>query len=238
MLLVSGTVWTAIAMLWIHGLNLRYPAPFIGMPGRMSGIFSAFYVLSHSFPKPWYKEKTFQQQRKYLFVVFMAEEGIHMAYFGLELAFVHVPSAYQWILALLLIPLQEVLTRGYSWLCDKALGYEDVSSELVASNFVMTFQAMFMSIVLGTSATAESSYILFAVSVLQFLVDTLKVVRYKRKMDVDSLTDDVQALVLSITIEVFVPLCYAVSFSLAYLGPNSTVMGNVSIAQHCTTLFD
>ena len=53
MLLVSGTVWTAIAMLWIHGLNLRYPAPFIGMPGRMSGIFSAFYVLSHSFPKPW-----------------------------------------------------------------------------------------------------------------------------------------------------------------------------------------
>ena len=38
--------------------------------------------------------------------------------------------------------LQEVLTRGYSALCDKALGYEDVSSELVASNFVMTFQVM------------------------------------------------------------------------------------------------
>ena len=34
MLLVSGTVWTMIAMLWIHGLSLRYPAPFIGMPGR------------------------------------------------------------------------------------------------------------------------------------------------------------------------------------------------------------
>ena len=34
MLLVSGTVWTIIAMLWIHGLSLRYPAPFIGMPGR------------------------------------------------------------------------------------------------------------------------------------------------------------------------------------------------------------
>ena len=34
MLLVSGTVWTLIAMLWIHGLSLRYPAPFIGMPGR------------------------------------------------------------------------------------------------------------------------------------------------------------------------------------------------------------
>merc|ERR1712038_2031890 len=100
---------------------------------------------------------------------------------------------YQWILALLLIPLQEVLTRGYSALCDKALGYEDVSSELVASNFVMTFQAMFLSIVLGTSATATSSYILFTVSVLQFLVDTLKVVHHKRKMNVDSLTDDVQA---------------------------------------------
>ena len=65
-------------------------------------------------------------------------------------------------------------------------------------------------------------------------------------MNVDSLTDDVQALVLSITIEVFVPctvryytvmsitievfvpLCYAVSFSLAYTGPNASVMGNVS----------
>ena len=150
----------------------------MGMPYRMSGIFSAFFVLSHSFPKAWYKEKAFQQQRKYLFAVFMAEEGIHMAYFGLELAFVHVPSTYQWILALLLIPMQEMLTRSYSWLCDKALGYEDVSSELVASNFVMTFQAMFMSIVLGTSATPASSYILFVVAVLQFLVDTLKVVEH------------------------------------------------------------
>ena len=73
----------------------------------MSGIFSAFFVLSHSFPRAWYQEKAFQRQRKYLFVVFMAEEGIHMAYFGLELAFVHVPAAYQWILALLLIPLQD-----------------------------------------------------------------------------------------------------------------------------------
>ena len=36
---------------------------------------------------------------------------------------------------------------------------------------------------------------------------------------------------LSITIEVFVPLCYAVSFSLAYMGPNSTVMGNVRAAK-------
>ena len=150
----------------------------MGMLYRMSGIFSAFFVLSHSFPKAWYKEKAFQQQRKYLFAVFMAEEGIHMAYFGLELAFVHVPSTYQWILALLLIPMQEMLTRSYSWLCDKALGYEDVSSELVASNFVMTFQAMFMSIVLGTSATPASSYILFIVAVLQFLVDTLKVVEH------------------------------------------------------------
>ena len=33
---------------------------------------------------------------------------------------------------------------------------------------------------------------------------------------------------MSITIEVFVPLCYAVSFSLAYTGPNASVMGNVS----------
>ena len=72
-----------------------------------------------------------------------------------------------------------------------------MSSELVASNFVMTFQvmprlsysllypppllqAMFLSIVLGTSATATSSYILFTVSVLQFLVDTLKVGRIWR----------------------------------------------------------
>ena len=34
MLLVSGSVWTAIAMLWIHGLDLRYPAPFIGNINR------------------------------------------------------------------------------------------------------------------------------------------------------------------------------------------------------------
>ena len=39
------------------------------------------------------------------------------------------------------IIIQEFFTWGYAKLCDKALGFEDVSAELIASNFVMTFQA-------------------------------------------------------------------------------------------------
>ena len=41
----------------------------------------------------------------------------------------------------------------------------------------------------------------------------------------------VQALVLGETIEVFVPVCYAICFTLAYIGPNAKVMGNVSYAR-------
>ena len=125
MLLVSGTVWTGLAMLWIHGFSLRYPAPFIGMPGRFcntvifiiitidrfSGVLSAFFILSHSFPKSWDAEPDFRRQKRFLFAVFMATEGIHMAYFGLEVSFAHIPQDYQWILALLLPVMQELFTR-------------------------------------------------------------------------------------------------------------------------------
>ena len=52
--------------------------------------------------------------------------------------------------------------------------------DIPSSTLYPLLQAMFLSIVLGTSATATSSYILFTVSVLQFLVDTLKVDRILR----------------------------------------------------------
>ena len=120
MLIISGLMWTCLAMAWIHGLTLRYPAPFIGMPGKMSGTLAAFYLLTHSFPKSWNKEAAFRceaalgdrqestsrRQKRYLFAVFMATEGIHMAYFALELSFVWVPPSYQWLLALLLPVMQ------------------------------------------------------------------------------------------------------------------------------------
>ena len=125
MLLVSGAVWTGLATLWMHGFSLRYPAPFIGMPGRFcnnvnfitividrfSGVLSAFFILSKSFPKTWDAEPDFRRQKRFLFAVFMATEGIHMAYFGLEVSFAHVPQDYQWILALLLPVMQELFTR-------------------------------------------------------------------------------------------------------------------------------
>ena len=52
-----------------------------------------------------------------------------------------------------------------------------ILQDIPSSTLYPLLQAMFLSIVLGTSATATSSYILFTVSVLQFLVDTLKVDR-------------------------------------------------------------
>ena len=98
-------------------------------------------------------------------------------------------------------------TRGYSHLCSKALGYSDVSCDLIASNFVMTFQvvvflekissylfcqAMFLSIVLGSSATLASTYILFGLAILQFFVDTVKIILYKKRGEVEKLTESVQ----------------------------------------------
>jgi hypothetical protein len=182
LLTVSGLTWTALALAWTIGLGLRYPAPFIGMPGRFSGILAAFFVLSHTFPAGWKVEPGFLKQKRYLLAVFMATEGLHMVYFALEMAFVHVPAEHQWLLALVLPLVQEGATRAYSALCDKALGFKDVSCELIASNFVMTFHSMFLSIVLASSATAVTSYLIFGISILQVIVDTLRVVRYKKQI--------------------------------------------------------
>ena len=107
MLAVSLLTWTALALLWIHGLSLRYPAPFIGMPGRFSGIMVAFFVLVHTFPEAWKKEEEFRRQKRFLLGVFLATEVMHMGYFGMELGFAWVPASYQWLLALLLPVMQE-----------------------------------------------------------------------------------------------------------------------------------
>lgn len=60
------------------------------------------------------------------------------------------------------------------------------------THYALYLQAMFLSIVLGTSATPLTSYLLFSIAILQVAVATWQVVRYKKKGKVDCLTADLQ----------------------------------------------
>ena len=51
---------------------------------------------------------------------------------------------------------------------------------------------MFLSIVVGGSATPASTYILFGLAVLQFFVDTVKIILNKKRGEVEKLTENVQ----------------------------------------------
>ena len=53
---------------------------------------------------------------------------------------------------------------------------------------------MFLSIVVGGSATLASTYILFVLAVLQFFVDTVKIILYKKRGEVEKLTESVQVV--------------------------------------------
>ena len=56
--LISASLFVGVNMYWIYGLQLRYPAPFIGMLLAYVSVNLAFIPLWYTFPKGWRKLKT------------------------------------------------------------------------------------------------------------------------------------------------------------------------------------
>ena len=91
----------------------------------------------------------------------------------------------------------------------------------------MTYHALFLSVVAGSSGTSSTVYILFGMDVLINLLFTLRIIYFKKCGNTKAIVATIQILLLTETVEVTAPIIYSVCFILAYYGPNAEVLGNI-----------
>ena len=91
----------------------------------------------------------------------------------------------------------------------------------------MTYHALFLSVVAGSSGTSLTIFVLFGIDVLINLLFTLRIIFFKKRGNIKAMVETIQILLLTETVEVTAPIIYSVCFILAYYGPNAEVLGNI-----------
>ena len=97
--------------------------------------------------------------------------------------------------------------------------------------------SFYMSIAIGSVATTATTYILIMADFATNIFNSFKIINMNRKTFTEKnytsgklkkeTEEMVWMLVLTEIMEIVVPFAYAISFAVAYYGPNSKILGNI-----------
>ena len=159
--------------------------------------------------------------------------------------FSSAPKEYQWILAILSPFAREIYVWEITKVCCKAANACDSEAKhekaMICGHMAETRHAVFLSIILGGVATAESTYCIIGMDFLINIYHGLKIIRKSNSgqdgvfISITSLSilfscikfhrllaqEDIERLVLTERIETLVPMSYIAIMVMAYYGPNA-----------------
>ena len=90
--------------------------------------------------------------------------------------------------------------------------------------------ALQLAIVIGSSATNLTSYVICGIDILLNLFACFKIVILHKKKNNNSTQDiktRLQGLVVKETLELILPISYCIILTISYYGPNAEIMGNI-----------
>ena len=97
--------------------------------------------------------------------------------------------------------------------------------DLIASNIIAVFHALFVSQCVGAAATDFSTYLLLGVDFVLNMYFQFRVFYLYKKKRFEECAEELQSLVLNEFLEAIIPLLYLVRFLAAFYGPNAEIIG-------------
>ena len=154
-----------------------------------------------------------------------------------------VPSDYQWILALVLLPLiREILQFIYTGICYYSAQCEDISVTISSKHNIGVRHSIFLAVQMASVATDTTCFVILALDFVLNMILCFKIIRrYKtneNNVDETIMTDALE-LVLNEKLESVIPILYCLCFLMAHYGPNATILYNISdfdVAKTMTTM--
>ena len=97
--------------------------------------------------------------------------------------------------------------------------------DLIASNIIAVFHALFVSQCVGAAATDFSTYLLLGIDFVLNMYFQFRVFYLYKKKRFEECSEELQSLVLNEFLEAIIPLLYLVCFLAAFYGPNAEIIG-------------
>ena len=156
------------------------------------------------------------------------------SYDGVTIMIEVLPSQIQWIVSIVLPMLKGFHTWAAKQLLKKT---RPCNLEVSLVNLDLWFESnhAFYEALILANVTEVTMYSMLVVQFLMHLYSCYQIIRLHRKVQNDSsefeetnsaIKEAVFGLVLSETLEVLIPLVYAVTFVTTFFGPNAGIMGN------------
>ena len=229
-----------IYLFWSVILHYNHPMPFHCLIAAYVTAVIVFVRLWFTFPKCARKNSIFRRQLKAFlgYNLWIAIAIYLQLSIILTKVFIKIPQDLQWTMAIF-VPLIKNFDDSVSKiLIDKASGTDKVASRTVVNIFSSATFSFWMVIMLGTTATDFTSVCFLGVNSIMNIGLCIKTIRLQRKIDDEikgteespnslSCKETLTELITNEIIEILVPFAFVFTYSIAYYGPNSDILGNI-----------
>ena len=236
LVMITGIIqYCVFYKIWTGVLGNPHPIPFVGLSGYFMYLITIISVWLQ-FPRGFRSQKLIQKRFKAYFLYFLWCAFTTVQYTSSTILLRMLPMEIQWLTAVWLLILRELNTMVLSKLIRRAVGTHDEESETTAIIYINCQHAFYVAIAISSTATEATAYVLLIADFASNIYNSYKIIRIDRKITPQNFDNEktkkerdkeVSMLVLIEIMEILVPLAYAITFVLAYYGPNSKILGNV-----------
>merc|ERR1712020_280360 len=147
-------------------MHCPYPMPFQGMLVAIGTLVTVYIHLWFQFPTALRKNENFRERMKYTFKSLLISATILIQYQLIVVLFLKISQQFQWMLALLLPVVRELNLAMMLRLTKTASQCKSWRVECSVTHYLNTRHAMFLSIIIGTVATLETSLVMIGIDVM------------------------------------------------------------------------
>ena len=218
-------------VIWTYSLKFQWPIPHCGVLFFTITLITGYLAIWFQFDLKWRRNKSFRRRIKFFllalaFSFFVASIIYNKIIMKMFLIF---PRKYQWGISIILPIIREISIWVTQKLASKGARGDQQGMEIVVSYTICTRHAIFLAVVLGSSATAITGIMILAVDFIINLYLTVRIIWIKKfnEFNTEKQTELLQELTINEMVEFFAPLTYLLSFTIAYYSPNSHLLGNI-----------
>ena len=220
-------------VIWTVTFKFHPPVPYGGCSVRIITLHVMMATIWFRLPNIHRQAQTTRQRMKSYYFTELIFLATFWVYLLLGKTFLSIPRNFQWILAVFVPFLREIISRGVIIISNKEIDSCKSVITMAYLHAIGSRHAIFLSVAVSSILDELTCYVLLGMDFLINVVLCLRIIRSTQKKSItppNALKDDeatLNELALNERIEFVVPLLYFISFFIAYYGPNATLIGSI-----------
>ena len=215
--------------LWTIGLKFHPPLPYGGCSIRLIIFHIMVLILWFQFPKTHRGRKSFRKSLKYYYFSELVFLSVFWVYLLLGKLLLSIPSTYQWLMAISLPFLRDIICRIVLKINYEIAKERDPLFNITSLHAIRSRHKIFISVAISSILRSETGYLLLGIDFFINILLCMKIIldRWKTgNIDVEN-HGILHGLALNQRINMVVPALYWICFCIAYYGPNGGLIGSV-----------